>query len=552
MFVVAEYRSGGFGGVGYGAPALNELFGLSVHPEGELLVQGWGRSNDFRSTTPGTGAGWLTQSVVYGGGTFTHYRDGTAIDSQAHAFATAADEIVVGAEIDRDPYLDMDVAAVVVYDRALTETERGAVESYLQERFLGAPTTASVAITSPAAGETVTGSDLAVAWDATGAATGDHVHLTLDGGAVVDDLPLSGSYTFTGVAAGSRTVTATVADAAHVAYTNPEATDSVTVTVEATTDAAPTATDDGATVARGGSVGVDVLANDDDPDGDIDPATVRVVRAPAAGTTAVDAATGVVTYTHDGSATTSDSFTYTVADATGNVSNEATVSVSITDQSSDLPVTDGLALHLDAGAGLSTAGGAVTAWADQSGNGNDLTTSGGPTLATSPTGAQVVRFDGVDDVASRVGTTGLPTGDADRTMFVVAEYRSGGFGGVGYGTPALNQLFGLSVHPDGRLIVQGWGRSNDFHSTTAGTGAGWLTQSVVYGGGTFTHYRDGTAIDSRTHAFATTSDRIVVGAEIDEDPYLDMDVAAVVVYDRALTETERDEVESYLRQRYRG
>jgi hypothetical protein len=298
---------------------------------------------------------------------------------------------------------------------------------------------------------------------------------------------------------------------------------------------------------------VDVLANDADADGDIDPTTVQVTSYPGSGTVVVDAVTGAIEYTHDGSATTTDSFRYTVADSTGNVSNEATVSVSVTAPSSDLPVTDALALHLDSTTGVTTSGGAVTAWADQSGNGNDLSTSGGPTLATSPTGTQVVRFDGVDDVASRTGgLTGVPTDNADRTMFVVAEYREVGYGGVAYGTPKTNRAFGLSVDPNGDLMVQGWGGANDYISTTGGTGTGWFTQSVVHANGAFTHYKDGVSIDSASHTYATTNDRIVVGAEMTPAPYLDMDVAAVVVYDRALTDTERQQVEEYLRQRYVG
>ncbi|AUV82844.1 hypothetical protein C2R22_15360 [Salinigranum rubrum] len=557
MFVVAEYREVGYGGVAYGSPSTNDAFGLSVGPDGNLMVQGWGGSNDYISTTAGTGAGWLTQSVVHSNGAFTHYRDGTSIDSATHSFTTTANRIVVGAEMTPAPYLDMDVAAVVIYDRALTDTERQQVEDYLQQTYVGSggsTSTASVSITDPTEGATVTGSDLSVSWDATAAQSGDHVHLSLDGGAVVDDRPLSGTYTFTGVAAGSHTVTATVADSGHAAYTNSEATDSVTVTLEAaSTDTAPVATDDSASVAQGGSVTVDVLANDADADGDIDPTTVQVTSYPASGTLVVDAATGAIEYTHDGSVTTSDSFAYTVADSTGNVSNEAVVSVSISTSSSDLPVTSGLALHLDSTTGVTTSGGSVTTWADQSGNGNDLTASGGPTLATSPTGAQVVRFDGVDDVASRTGgLTGVPTGNADRTVFVVAEYREVGYGGVAYGLPKENQVFGLSVDPNGDLMVQGWGGPNDYVSTTAGTGTGWFTQSAVHSNGAFTHYKDGTAIDSATHTFATDNDRLVVGAEMTPAPYLDMDVAAVVIYDRALTDTERQQVEAYLQQTYVG
>jgi glucose/arabinose dehydrogenase len=215
--------------------------------------------------------------------------------------------------------------------------------------------------------------------------------------------------------------------------------------------------------------------------------------------------------------------------------------------------TDGLVARYESTQGLSATGGTVTGWADASGNGNDLTAVGDPQVVLdAPNGQSVVAFDGSGDALVRTGLTGFPTGDADRTVVALVRYDSPGYGGVGYGSPALNQLFGLSVNPDGELMVQGWGRSNDFHTTTVGTGAGWLTQSVVHANGAFTHYKDGVSIDSASHTYATTNDRIVVGAEMTPAPYLDMDVAAVVVYDRALTDTERQQVEDYLRRRYVG
>lgn len=89
----------------------------------------------------------------------------------------------------------------------------------------------------------------------------------------------------------------------------------------------PVARDDSATVAQGYEVAIDVLANDSDPDGSIDPATVEVFNPPAAGSTDVDPVTGVITYTHDGGPATSDSFTYTVKDNGGATSNAAAVSI---------------------------------------------------------------------------------------------------------------------------------------------------------------------------------------------------------------------------------
>ena len=69
-------------------------------------------------------------------------------------------------------------------------------------------------------------------------------------------------------------------------------------------------------------VTVNVLDNDYDVDGTLDPATVTVVTPPTHGTVSV-LASGAISYTVTGSYSGSDSFTYTVRDDSGFVSNAA-------------------------------------------------------------------------------------------------------------------------------------------------------------------------------------------------------------------------------------
>jgi hypothetical protein len=88
---------------------------------------------------------------------------------------------------------------------------------------------ASISITDT----TVTSDSITVTWDGTAAQSGDHVHVQLDDEPYVGLQPIDGSYTFENVAAGDHTVSVAVADQNHVEYSNPEASDSVTVTVEA-------------------------------------------------------------------------------------------------------------------------------------------------------------------------------------------------------------------------------------------------------------------------------------------------------------------------------
>lgn len=92
----------------------------------------------------------------------------------------------------------------------------------------------------------------------------------------------------------------------------------------------PLANSDSFYVAPGGLTAVDALLNDEDSDGVLVPATLNITVFPLHGFLTVHPTTGVVSYTHDGSATTTDEFRYTVRDNDGAVSNEAVVAVQIT------------------------------------------------------------------------------------------------------------------------------------------------------------------------------------------------------------------------------
>jgi cysteine-rich repeat protein len=76
---------------------------------------------------------------------------------------------------------------------------------------------------------------------------------------------------------------------------------------------------------------IDVLGNDFDDNGAIDPSTVIEVSAPSNGTTSVDVVSGEITYFHNGSPGTNDSFGYTVEDSEGLVSNPGSVFITIFD-----------------------------------------------------------------------------------------------------------------------------------------------------------------------------------------------------------------------------
>lgn len=98
----------------------------------------------------------------------------------------------------------------------------------------------------------------------------------------------------------------------------------------ATPNAPPTAVNDTATTPAGTALAIDVLANDTDPNGNLLASTVAIVTPPiAAAGTAVAQPSGSVLFTPVSGFSGVATFTYTVADSKGAVSNAATVSVTV-------------------------------------------------------------------------------------------------------------------------------------------------------------------------------------------------------------------------------
>lgn len=264
------------------------------------------------------------------------------------------------------------------------------------------------------------------------------------------------------------------------------------------------------------------------------------------------AATGSIT----GAPSASGSFPFVarVTDAQG-LSSEGAFVLEVAPATSVLP-TAGLVLQLESTEFVS--GGPVTSWSDLSGRGNHVFAAGDPELllVATPTGKPAIHLDGQGDKLERLHAThalsGLPTGNADRSVFLVARYdASSASAGIAYGKGASNQAFGLMIrHPSGLLALQGFGGDQDLVSSTQGTGAGWLTQSVVHAGGQARLFKDGAQIAQWLHTYDTTLAKLVIGAEIANLGFVDMQVAAVLVYDRALGDAERSAVESYLSGKY--
>lgn len=110
---------------------------------------------------------------------------------------------------------------------------------------------------------------------------------------------------------GSGSATVAVSFASPVAPPQPE-------------NGAPVAANDTATVASGGSVGIAVLGNDSDPDGDR--LTVASTSKPLHGAVSINA-NGTITYQPDRKFNGSDTFTYVVSDGTATDTGAVTITV---------------------------------------------------------------------------------------------------------------------------------------------------------------------------------------------------------------------------------
>jgi serine protease AprX len=166
-----------------------------------------------------------------------------------------------------------------------------------------------------------------------GDADGDTLTAVLDAGPASGSLALDadGSFRYTPNAgfAGTDSFAYRAFDGA--LHSDPS---TVSITVNASVNTPPLAQDDSAAapVRKTTSYApklIAVLANDTDPDGNLDPASVSIAAAPNKGGTVTVNADGTVSYTPKLKFRGKEIFKYTVRDQAGALSNTATVTVSV-------------------------------------------------------------------------------------------------------------------------------------------------------------------------------------------------------------------------------
>ena len=300
----------------------------------------------------------------------------------------------------------------------------------------------------------------------------------------------------------------------------------VTVTVTPVNDA-PVAGADGLTVEEGGVGTVAVLGNDADVDGGT--LTVTGVTPGASGSVALNV-DGTVTYSHNGSETTSDSFNYTVSDGQGGTAT-GTVTVTVTPVN-DAPVAGADGLTVDEG-GVGTV--AVL--------GNDADADGGTLTVT-----------GVTPGASgsvTIGENGTVTYSHDGSETTLDSFTytvSDGQGGTASGTVTVTVTpvndapvagaDGLTVEEGGVGTVAVLGNDADVDGgtlTVTGVTPGASGSVTIGENGTVTYSHDGseTTLDSFTYTVSdgqggtATGTVTVTVTPVNDGPVAGADVVTV-------------------------
>ncbi|MBR1123495.1 FG-GAP repeat protein [Bradyrhizobium lablabi] len=267
------------------------------------------------------------------------------------------------------------------------------------------------------------------------------------------------------------------------------------------TTVAPVAANDSATAGKNIRATINVLANDTDSDGTIDPTTVAVGTGPAHGSVSVNATTGVITYTPTVGYVGADSFTYTVKDNDGLISNEVTVNINVAAKltltsADEAFVADAVAVgpvEVDGGAGadyLSGSSNPMTAGADSfyGGEGNDVIFGAG--------GNDYIEGNAGDDILRSGSGNDTLIGGAGTDTYGIRIFANTVSGTLDTGTVTIIDNDGVLWNgaPRPATIPAGWtstppaNAGYQIHGTATAVSAGVWDLAVVDDSGATKHF----------------------------------------------------------------
>jgi hypothetical protein len=225
----------------------------------------------------------------------------------------------------------------------------------------------------------------------------------------------------------------------------------------------------------------------------------------------------------------------------------------------------GLSLWLKADAGVTLSGPNVTGWADQSGNGNNASANSGqePTFASSFSNSKpAIEFNGTTQVMQIADANSLDF--LTTSSFIVIKYLGQGTGNnivyfknANAGSPADPAMYGL-IGSNGEervsfsFNVGGW---SDYETSISINNSIPKILSMTSNGTSQNIYSNGTISNnfSIIGDIATSTGTLQIGGynqSFDAAEYFYGRIAEIIMYNRAVTGTERQQVETYLNAKY--
>jgi len=225
----------------------------------------------------------------------------------------------------------------------------------------------------------------------------------------------------------------------------------------------------------------------------------------------------------------------------------------------------GLSLWLKADAGVTLSGANVTAWADQSGNGNNASANSGqePTFISSFSNSKpAIEFNGTTQIIQIADANSLDF--LNMSSFVVLKYLGQGTGNnivyiknANAGSPADPAMYGLVGANVETLVsfsqnVGGWA---DYETSISITNTVPRILSMIYDGADQNVYSNGGFSNTFSIGgnIATSTGLLQIGGynqSFDAAEYFYGQIAEVIMYNRGVTGTERQQVEAYLNTKY--
>lgn len=216
-------------------------------------------------------------------------------------------------------------------------------------------------------------------------------------------------------------------------------------------------------------------------------------------------------------------------------------------------------LWLDAALGISTSGGNVYKWEDQSGNGYDVvqaTAGDRPAFSATESGINslpAVDFGGPGAAEQEFMASANGAFTLAQPYVVFAVFKRDSI----VGASPCSRLYAEYGGVDGTYYVNASGKSciksgTELAATADATTESWHVHSALYNGAASKLWLDGTELASGNAGTNAMTDGIRVGHSLGSNVsyYFDGQLAELIIYNRNLSSIERKHVEDYLGEKY--